>query len=110
MAAPLPIRLALVTTTDAASGWTLAITNIDGGFNDVNTGNETYCDYGGPYPSALTSAPYSFPNAVMADGLRISGAGGSFTIAGLSTTATYNVLTYSGCNGEFWRAASRPTR
>jgi uncharacterized repeat protein (TIGR03806 family) len=92
--------VALVTTANAASGWTLAITNIDGGYADVNTANTTYCDYGGPYPGILTSAPYSFPNICMADGIRISGSGGSFTIAGLNTNATYNVLTYSGCNGN----------
>jgi len=99
----------LVTTANAASGWTLAISNgYTGGGGQIQTANMTYGDYSGPYPSVCSSAPYHFDqttNIVMKDGLRIPSKSGSgaytFTIGSLNTSATYNVLTYSGCNGNY---------
>ena len=98
--------IALVDTTNANDGWTMAITNL---VSFDASGSGPYSDYAGPYPAAVTNLypgpGANFPNTALRSGMKINGSGSatprgvSVTLSGLATNSTYNLLTYGGLNG-----------
>jgi hypothetical protein len=83
--------IALVTTNNGSPGWTLAVTNLPGGYNNWHANAVGY-DYAGPYPSAVSS----FPSAALMSAMGVGQTGVSVTLGGLNPGSTYSVLLYGG--------------